>query len=177
MDPIQNLREMFPNHKESTIRSVLSDMSGSVENAASILIATPGDINTPDRPGYAPNVYLGPQNQYQQSQSSQLFHKFGHIFSFEFLRWPQTAAVRRINRDGTPAGDLAPGWNPNPQPYTPTGNYNRATLNQGLLGDDHLIPQISIDSNLIPGSKKTSNVRTWWDQFKRRFSSKNYQQI
>ena len=177
MDSIQSLREMFPNHKEATIRSILRDMDGDVANAASILVQTPEDKNTSDYPARVPVGYSGQQNRQQTRQSPQINHKFGHIFTLDFLRWPQTAAVKRINRDGTPASGLAPGWNPNPQSYTPVSNYNRPDITSGLLGEDSLIPQISIDSDLIPGSKKTSNVKSWWEQFKRRFSSKNYQQI
>lgn len=61
---VNEIAEMFPRHKRSTIENILRDMNGNADNAISILLDTPEDINTPDRqPQMPPQYPPGPMHQ------------------------------------------------------------------------------------------------------------------
>ena len=130
--------------------------------------------------------------------------KFDHIFSNDFLRWPEDAEVVRVSRDGTPVrGSPAPAPAPAaPQPqwgvppaYPGAAPSVMPPAYPGVPGigvpvcdpnDDPVpepAPQINIDSNLIPGVSQGNDNAGWWANFKSRFSgsksqeNQNYQKL
>ena len=145
-----------------------------------------------------PQQYAPPQpkpaHQQPQRTSSTPLPKFDHIFSNDFLRWPDDAQVIKVNRDGVPIGPPPPA-----QPMAPNANYpppsypgaapsypapGYAPSYPGIAipacdpNDDlpppsngHL-PQIDINSDLIPDVDKGKDSTSWWENFKARFKKK-----
>ena len=179
-------------------------------------LQNPGGYGNPQYPamnqGYGappPQPYGMPQPSYpppqqRPPQPKPQLPKFDHIFSNDFLRWPENAQVRRVNRDGTPcspqgypgappaypgappaypgAGPAYPGAAPaygGGYPAYPGIGVPACDPNDDLPPPGGAMPQIDIDSNLIPGVSK-GDSQSWWDNFKARFkkgSSNSYQTI
>ena len=139
--------------------------------------------------GYAAQPVQQPHHQPKPHQNAQQLPKFDHIFSNDFLRWPEDAEVIRVDRNGnpisappTPAYSPAPGavsyQNP-PPAYGGAPAYPGIGIPQCDPNDDIVppqrgpIPQIDIDSDLIPGVTKGKDSTSWWENFKKRFQKKD----
>lgn len=179
-------------------------------------------------PAYgAPNMYTQPAPAAPKPKPKPAnMPKFEHIFSADFLRWPDDAEVVRVSRDGTPMPTVeqppmypgaapsypgaapsypgaapsypgaapsypgaapsypgaapsypgavptypgaAPSY-PGAAPTYPGAGYTAPAANPN---EDAPVPQVNVDSALIPGVNADQNQTAgWWANFKQRFSS------
>ena len=135
--------------------------------------------------GASPQPYGAPPQPYgaPPPQRSAL-PKFDHIFSNDFLRWPEDAQVVRVDRNGHPLPTPHSINLGNPPPFPVAAGRNPPAYPGGIGAipacdpNDDLppsqMPQIDINSELIPGvTQSKDSTSSWWENFKARFKKKD----
>lgn len=157
---VRQLKEMFPQLKESTIERVLREKRGVIDNAVNVLLTLP-----PETQGSAYQA-SPPQKTHQQHESHH-YHasaskKPVHIFPADFLRWPPNAKVVREQMGGN-----------EPQPQTQETQFVYQPPPADYAADN-------VEAFGQQTNTKATKTPSGWEKFKKRFKSKNgkeYSQI
>ncbi|OHT08376.1 hypothetical protein TRFO_23220 [Tritrichomonas foetus] len=94
---VKQLKEMLPQHSESTIERVLREKKGNIDSALTVLLSMSSDSKSHSS---STSGSSKPKKSKEHKHKSHKKKAQVHIFPADFLRWPPDAEVVREGFDG-----------------------------------------------------------------------------
>ena len=164
---VKQLREMFPQHSQSTIERVLSEKKNNIDRAITVLLDTPPSGSS----GHSQPSSMKPKDKsskHRHSGSSP--SNFVHIFPPDFLRWPPDAEVQKETFGDVQPQSFEPQFVFEPTNMDVSNDFIEAFSNQPIeRKSKHKVSQ----------KDKKSQLKGW-EKFKLKFKRKDgktYSQI